>query len=506
MQMKTHLLLFLPIRVDPRYPRSTSESKPHFGPMMHLRFFVLAIFVAGSAIAAPSAHAAEAALRAAFAEVDITPDLENGRPVWIAGYGHNRRASGVHDPLMARAVLLDDGTSRMALVCADVVGLQYPTVQKIRARLAGYRYVLVSSTHNHEGPDTIGIWGRTPLVSGVDPQWLDEVVERVVTMVHQAEQQLAAVRAEYGTAEDATLLGDSRLPKVYDGVLRVLRLTRVDNGRAAGLLLQWNCHPESLGSKNTLLTADFPFATVAALKKTHNCPVAYFSGAVGGLMAPPDNHVKNADGKLLAEGNFEYARVYGEEVAALANRAVAAAEPITLTPLESFSRPIAVPLANPLYQAARTFGVIQRGGRVWSGDGERLGERVTPRTAAGEVAVETEVAYLRLGELHVACIPGELYPELVYGQIQEPVEPNADYADASKEPHVMGLLPGPKTLVIGLANDEIGYIIPKRQWDQLPPFCYGRKTAQYGEINSCGPEVAPIVMRALANRVRDAAR
>ncbi len=67
----------------------------------------------------------------------------------------------------------------------------------------------------------------------------------------------------------------------------------------------------------------------------------------------------------------------------------------------------------------------------------------------------------------------------------------------------MKLLPGDKTLLFGLANDELGYIIPKRQWDVSAPFCYGRKTSQYGEINSCGPEVAPILMKALENRVKE---
>lgn len=45
-------------------------------------------------------------------------------------------------------------------------------------------------------------------------------------------------------------------------------------------------------------------------------------------------------------------------------------------------------------------------------------------------------------------------------------------------------------LLMGLANDEIGYIIPKRQWDEKPPFCYGLKKSQYGEINSLGPDTA----------------
>ena len=51
-------------------------------------------------------------------------------------------------------------------------------------------------------------------------------------------------------------------------------------------------------------------------------------------------------------------------------------------------------------------------------------------------------------------------------------------------------------MLIGLANDELGYIIPKRQWDEKAPFCYGRTSAQYGEINSLGPETAPLLCAA----------
>jgi hypothetical protein len=112
--------------------------------------------------------------------------------------------------------------------------------------------------------------------------------------------------------------------------------------------------------------------------------------------------------------------------------------------------------------------------------------------------VETEVGLLQLGELAVACIPGEIYPELVYGAFQEPVEPQVDFPNAPKEPTVAGLMPGPRWLLMGLANDEVGYILPKRQWDERPPYAYGRDKPQYGEINSCGPDAAPIILRSLA--------
>ncbi len=450
--------------------------------------------------------AAAGSFRVAIDRVDITPKVGGEKPVYMAGYGHNRRAEGVHDPLYARTVVMSVGaksadSKKIALVSVDLVGLQYPIIKKIRARLPDYKYVMVASTHNHEGPDTIGIWGSSMLRSGVNFAYLDEVAEKIIKMIRSAELKCVPAVARYGTAEDESLLGDSRMPKVYDGVLRAVSFHTPGSGKPSGLLVQWNCHPEARGRRNKQITADFPHATIAALEAKYGCPVAYFSGAVGGLMAPPDGVIKNDKGEVLKEGDFEYARVYGEQVAKLAGRALDTAEPIDLSSIVVSTRPIAIPLENMLYKIARATKVIRREGTVWTGDPEKFGPAITARNANQPIAVETEVGYLRLGQLHLACIPGELYPELVYGKYQTPVDPNADFPKAPLERSITQILPGEKIMIFGLANDEIGYIIPKRQWDQEAPYCYGRTRPQYGEINSCGAEVAPIIMQALQRRV-----
>jgi hypothetical protein len=444
-------------------------------------------------------------LEAGFANADITPQLHAQRPVWLAGYGHNRAARGVHDPLYARALVLRSRGEKVAVACVDLIGLQRAEVLRIRRALADYAYVLVSSTHNHAGPDCIGLWGDNPFSSGVDPAYLQRVVEQVVAAIRQAEQRLVPVAARYGTAEDEALLGDSRLPKVYDGVLRTVRFVHRSNQRTAGLLVQWNCHPEALGPRNTLITADFVATTVERLQRHFDAPVVYVSGAVGGLMAPPEGRFHAADGRLLREGEFAFAEAYGEAVAQLAQRAMADDQPVQLTPWSIASRDIAVPLQNGVYQLARALGVLQRGGCLWTGDPDVTKPEVPHVADATKMAVVTEVAYLRLGQLHVACLPGELYPELVYGRFQEPADPAADFPHAPPEPCVARLLPDPnRMLIVGLANDEIGYLIPKRQWDVEPPFCYGRQRAQYGEINSVGPDAAGIVLHALGRCVDDA--
>src|SRR5262249_47791686 len=73
----------------------------------------------------------EAPLHAAFAETDITPELHKDRPVYMAGFGHNRKATAVHDPLKARAVVLRHGDRTIALVCLDVVGLFHASAQRV---------------------------------------------------------------------------------------------------------------------------------------------------------------------------------------------------------------------------------------------------------------------------------------------------------------------------------------------------------------------------------------
>ena len=105
--------------------------------------------------------------------------------------------------------------------------------------------------------------------------------------------------------------------------------------------------------------------------------------------------------------------------------------------------------------------------------------------------------------MHIAAIPGELYPEFVYGEYQDPADPGADFQDAEMERTVTDILPDSKFLMLGLANDAIGYIVPKRQWDVVPPFAYGRNSAQYGEVNSMGPDTGMVLMKALADRVQE---
>jgi hypothetical protein len=457
-----------------------------------LPYLCPSVFICGQ-----SSRAGE--LEAGFAEADITPKLGD-KPVYMAGFGQNRKATGVHDPLRARAVVLTHGPQKIALVSIDVVGFFHPNVLHVRDQLPGFTYVLVGGTHNHEGPDTLGLWGPNPFTSGVAPAYLKLVEEQIVKSVHEADAATRAVHARLGTAAAPELLHDAREPYVKHDELTALQFLDAKTNEAAGLVVQWNCHPETLESKNTQISADFVGYTVGYLRDKYRCPVVYLTGTVGGLMTSMHVDVKDDKGNVLAAGSFEKTERYGRLVGELADKALGQGKAVPLTPLQASSREVFLPMDNVRYQLARRLGVLDRQAFLWTGDSHKA-DPAAEKESEKPLCIRTEVAWLRLGDLDIAAIPGEVYPELVLGKVQDPPDPGADFPDAPVEPGIYKQLRGPHRMLIGLANDEIGYIIPKRQWDEKPPFCYGRQKAQYGEENSVGPETAPLLCNAFKELV-----
>ena len=55
----------------------------------------------------------------------------------------------------------------------------------------------------------------------------------------------------------------------------------------------------------------------------------------------------------------------------------------------------------------------------------------------------------------------------------------------------------------GLSNDEIGYIIPKSEWDVEKPYLYNSEKDTYGEENSLGPETGPIIYKEIVTILND---
>ena len=100
---------------------------------------------------------------------------------------------------------------------------------------------------------------------------------------------------------------DTRPPVVHDSELVVLSAAGTDS-RPIGTLVNWANHPETLGSKNTLITADYPGYLYKHLEKRLGGVAALWNGAIGGMQSPLG----------AIEVSFEGAEKIGRRVADLA--------------------------------------------------------------------------------------------------------------------------------------------------------------------------------------------
>ena len=461
-------------------------------------------------------------MRAGFAAVTITPeymepwnDMDNNAryepkkgdtyedlngngkfdTYWIAGFGNRVAAQGVHDDLWARTMVLDDSNTRLAVVTVDVIGMFHPMVIDIRKMLpeeAGITYLVITSTHTHEAPDLLGLWGKSPFKSGVDKEWKEYIKKRVAQSVVEAVDALrpAHFRFSQNLTEGMVTLKDTREPYVFDEGLRMMQVTDAETSQTLGTLIQWANHPETLWSKNLLISSDFPHYLREAVEKGvyHGDSLVregvggvalYVNGALGGLMtthASMEVHDPFRD-TVYVEPSFDKIRAQGDTLGLIILRTMEEkAVEVREAGINLRAKTFELPLKNKLFRLAAAIGIMDADMTGW-------------------MKKRTEAAVWSIGPAGFITFPGELYPEILNGGVV--ALPGRDFpVDPLETPPLRDLMQGEFRFGIGLANDEVGYIIPKSQWDVKEPYVY-RDKAYYGEQNSLGPETAPLVYREL---------
>ena len=483
---------------------------------MRLKGSVLAAVALLLAVSAASLSGAD--LRAGAAKAVVTPNVSAAK-VYMAGFGNNRVATGVHDDLYARCLALGAGETNIVLCSVDLIGLFYDDVLRIREKVQTQApqvtHIIVASTHDHEGPDTMGLWGPTPFQSGIDETYLNSLEERIASTAVEATHSMQPAHLTIGRDDHpllAQLQSDSRPPYVKDPFLFVMRLTSLDE-KPIATLVNWSDHPETLGGKNMEITADYPHWLCQYVEEHGGGTAVYFDGSIGGLISSLGEDVALQDpenGRIAKDDTWRKAELLGSTLGAISTRAAAAGERVEIDAILVRKAVVFAPLANDHFRVAGAAGIF-KGRKSLFTDGKpdaAVAEKDFPgygrlkyRTGHD---MQTEVNYLQLlngGKVvaEVATVPGEIYPELVNGGITR--YPGADFPDAPFEPTLRTHMKSKYQFVFGLGNDELGYIIPKAEWDDEPPWLQNKPERWYGEINSVGPEIAGTVTRALVRLI-----
>lgn len=400
--------------------------------------------------------------------------------IWIAGFHSRRPANGIHDNLWSRTAIFDDGNTRVAMVSLDAIGLFHDQVIDIRQRLPqelGIDYCIVACTHVHESPDLMGIWGESMLKSGVNKDYMEFVINQSVESVKKAVADLEPVSLHFAKDEKSALplVKDTRKPIVHDPGIYIIQAKRKD-GSSKGTLISYANHPETLWSKNLLISSDFPHYFREGVEKKVGGTCVYFNGAIGGLLCPhPSIFIKDPEtGEEIYEAGFKKTEALGETLATIASNAIKnSTDSISETAINLQAKTFTLPFENKMFRMAAIIGLMDRG-------------------MTGRWKVRTEMAALQIGPASILTVPGEIYPELINGGIVAPEGQDFDMQPLEIPP-LRNEMPGKYKFVFGLANDEIGYIIPKSEWDNEEPWLWHSESDFYGEENSAGPETAPIL-------------
>ena len=492
---------------------------------------LLASYWALALFCSVSAHAG--ILQVGFAELPITPSVldewvdvnddaqfdpdidtwtdTNGNgvfdPVWIAGFQKGRAAQGVKDDLMAVAVVIDDGDQRLAVVAVDTIGLMRKFVLDVRQSVNKkweLDHLMIHATHNHEGPDTQGLWGPSLFESGINDEYMHDLKESILAVVETAISKLEPTDMSIAriATDPRTPIKDKRKPIVIDEDIRALLFRRKDQS-VIGTVVNFGIHVELAWDKNLLLTSDIAGYLRRGISEGIHYDeelrmpglggtTLWLTGNIGGLMTSgPNDPVYDVFlQERITEGGHHKARAFGY---GLAKSVIDAAEQDSFmrsqtTRLTIRTREVELGIDNLLLSIATLTGLVDSDPQLY----------FTPPF----VRYLSEVTFIQLGDATITAIPGELYPEIAVGGIENP--DGADYSISPQEiPPLRSQLPGKVNLMVNLANDAIGYIIPKSEWDNSAPWIYGENEETYGEVVSLGSETAPAIHRAVFEIVKN---
>jgi neutral ceramidase len=243
-----------------------------------------------------SADAANKPLRVGAAEADITPPVGYR----MSGYFHERLNTGTRDPLKARALYLEQGEVRAALVFCDLIGVPAGVVERARKLISEQSGVpgenlLVAATHSHTGPLYLGVlrdhFHRLAVERrGSDPQeavdYSELLVRQIAAAVGQARQQARPAQLSAGVAarddlsfnrrfhmkNGSVVFNPGRLnPDIVrpagpiDPDVGILLARDADSARPLVALTVFALHLDTVGG--TLYSADYPYFLERDLRK-----------------------------------------------------------------------------------------------------------------------------------------------------------------------------------------------------------------------------------------------
>jgi|SRR5579884_236847 len=460
------------------------------------------------------------------------------------GFG---QATGVNDPLSARAFAISDGRDTpVVYVSVQVIGLFDYYTEQARYDLEHTYHVhaemVVSADHNESSPDTIGLYGalQTPLGvgvrSGIDEYYMRFLDDRIAAAAAQAVHNLRPAELYANQIEgpipagtsgnhyplydgslsqrisdqfptSVALPGDDRVAAV-DPKMGVLQ-ARTPGGTPIFTVISIAAHNQEMGNSGTELSADWPGA-MEAYYDAHSAGEAIFLVGDNGSEEDPETNPtvipNGSENHSSTAEQYKQAVATGDRFAQIAAGAASGAVKLAPGRVDLVREQLCVPLENNGFVALAAAGVFgRRQAWVCSPSGQPLhplpNRSVLP-TAGTQF--RTFVSYADIGpDFQFLDNPGEAFPALMLGS---PFSQDTESCPRPNPAVPTWAAHGVYRFQVGLADDLIGYLIPPWAFASGTPGLFNNDTCyqdQNGhghklESESVGPTGAGDVANSLA--------
>ena len=404
---------------------------------------------------------AKATFKAGAAKVDITPAI--GGP--SSGYSTRTKPSdAIDDPLFSKALVLDDGRMRLAIITNDLIGVPAALVAKVRGLIREWtripeENIFISASHTHFGP-TIVKRSELPW-SETDEAYVATLVRKMATAAKIASDGLEPARVGFGKGEargisynrrtitpDGKAVMSWRLPPAeanlrfgpVDPEVSVLKVED-KRGRTMASVINFACHAVSSVDRPYAISADYPGETMKLIEQAEGGISLFALGCAGNIVPI----VRGAGAK----------RKVGFSLGAEALKVLQWTETSERARLKARRRKISLPIRRfPSVERARREverleEIKEKARRKDRRSTEALSDiesRLSKARRAlrqaerftGKRKLESEIMAISIGDIYLIGLPGEIFVE-----IGQRIKKRSELE---------------KLLVVSLANDSIGYV------------------------------------------------
>jgi hypothetical protein len=392
---------------------------------MKTRLFLLVLTL----LAAGALQAADA-LRAGVAVRIVTPDPL--LPV-SGGVGPSHPTTRKEGELSVRALVFEQGPTRVAIVSADFLGFPAVLGNRVRAAVKGIppENILIGATHTHSAPDCYGFpdgKGGT----GSDPSYLEWVCEKMAEAINDAAEKLqpAGLRIATGEARDR-IAYNYYAPQLYDPRCHVIQAVDA-SGKPIATLINYAVHPEVLGSSQGVCSPDLVGPLNDRIAERGGGTAVFMNGALGGMVTA-DNRLPGGGEARTWEECIRIGRLLADEALRIIEGA-----PVQKTPLLfCAARELVLPVDSPLMRA--------------------LVRELPGGAGIADNKLVTQLNLVNIGNAQILTIPGEAMPNIGF--------------------YLKRKMNGAHNLLFGLTNDAFGYILTKEDYDSFKRYAYVTRTS-----------------------------